>query len=452
MDVKELQMNTTEFEAVMNKCSHLGITRELLAICGGTWPKARLLSALAYWFRPGKKNGNGRAVKFRDGLYWVYKTAEEWRAEIGLTEWEFRTALNALEAMGLIEHRSMKASNAKRQWVKQLHLSLDKNLLLKMIDAVQATHDFPHAASVPDLPHAPVVAPHQDSAISLVAPSVMPVLSDSQNDSTEGSYPLKANTNTGGVKPAKASSGENKTKTTGKTNTGTKELEKEAEQVVDPSSNVRAMGLDALWLSKTGRVEPLTAKQRGQLHGLVKKAGCTAYDATAWAVAHWSEFGSHAVNKSATSCPFAPNIDYLVKHFSTAFELWYRTLWGPKQDEVRAFLIKRGDWWHTVPGLQEKIGVVTGMDGDLYVSEKHPLTCEAAWSIYLKTETAEQKAKRLNTSSALYYAQEAAKAAPNDDALQANYLAAKQARDDYEAAEEKALEQLGWVKEVQVAA
>jgi hypothetical protein len=230
------------------------------------------------------------------------------------------------------------------------------------------------------------------------------------------------------------------------------ELKKGEETLLDPSSNVQAPGLDALWMSETARVEPLSAKERGQLHGLAKKAGWTAYYTTAWAVAHWSEFGIQALNKSATSYPFAPNLDYLVKHFSTAFELWYRTLWEPKKDEVRAFLIKRGDWWHTVPGLQEKIGVKTGLDGVLYLPEKEVLTYDGAWSIYIKTETAEQKAKRLSVQGALYSAKEAAEAAPNDDALQANYLAAKQAYDEQGATEEKALEQLGWVKEVQVAA
>src|ERR1035438_2254913 len=78
MNIQEVQMNPTEFEAVVGKCSYLGVTREYLDICEGDWPRARLLSAIIYWFRPGA-NGDGRAVKFRYGMFWVYKTAKEWR-------------------------------------------------------------------------------------------------------------------------------------------------------------------------------------------------------------------------------------------------------------------------------------------------------------------------------------------------------------------------------------
>jgi hypothetical protein len=247
--------------------------------------------------------------------------------------------------------------------VKQLHLSLDKNLLIKMIDAVQATHDYPHAASVPDLSTAPILTPQKSSSISLVNPPAQSIVSESQNDSTEGSsLKAKASTKTGGEEPAEELSGEYKIETIKKEEIVVQVI---AESVV-PGNKV--VGIDALWAAIPGS-QPLTDKQRGQLHSLTKKAGYTAYHTVDWAITHWSQFGNHAMNKDATSYPFCPNIDYLTKHFSTAFELWYWTLWGNKKDEVRAFLIKRGDWWHTVPGLQEKVGVKAGPNGDLYLQE-----------------------------------------------------------------------------------
>ena len=85
MNIQEVQMNTAKFEAVIEKCSFLGITRESLDICDGNWTIARLLSAIIYWFRAGA-NGDGRTRVFRDGLYWVAHTAEEWRADLSLTE------------------------------------------------------------------------------------------------------------------------------------------------------------------------------------------------------------------------------------------------------------------------------------------------------------------------------------------------------------------------------
>jgi hypothetical protein len=72
--------------------------------------------------------------------------------------------------------------------------------------------------------------------------------------------------------------------------------------------------------------------------------------------------------------------------------------------------------------------------------------------MYLKTETPEQEAKRHSVQYAYTLASRRAEKAPHDEKAQAEYLAAKQAYDDYVATEEKALEQLGWVKEVQVAA
>ncbi len=447
MNIQEVQMNTAKFEAVIEKCSFLGITRESLDICDGNWTIARLLSAIIYWFRPGA-NGDGRAVKFRDGQYWVYKTAKEWRTEIGLSEWEFRTALDSIEAMGLIERRSMKASNKNKQCVKQLHLSLDKNLLCKMIKDVQATHDYPHAACVSDFPPAPVVTSNQNSSISLVNPPSHPSMSVPQNDSTEGSSPeAKASTNTGGEKPAEELQEEEEIKTSGIDKIETEEKEEIAVQVIaEPLVNGhKVVGIDALWAARTGSPS-LTAKQRGQLHGLTKKAGYTAYDTVDWALSHWSEFGGHSVNKGAAkSFPFAPNLDFLVKHFVYAFDLWYRSLWEYKQDEVRKFLIKRGDWWHTVPGLQEKVGVKVGLNGALYVPEpKAPLSHETAWLIYLEAETPEMKAMRGAAQCGFAMAEMAVAKAPHDSAAQADYLTAMKAYDEYGAAEHKALIQLGW--------
>jgi hypothetical protein len=273
-------------------------------------------------------------------------------------------------------------------------------------------------------------------------------VSESQNDSTEGSSPeAKASTNTGGEKPAEELQEEEEIKTSGIDKIETEEKEEIAVQVIaEPLVNGhKVVGIDALWAARTGSPS-LTAKQRGQLHGLTKKAGYTAYDTVDWALSHWSEFGGHSVNKGAAkSFPFAPNLDFLVKHFVYAFDLWYRSLWEYKQDEVRKFLIKRGDWWHTVPGLQEKVGVKVGLNGALYVPEpKAPLSHETAWLIYLEAETPEMKAMRGAAQCGFAMAEMAVAKAPHDSAAQADYLTAMKAYDEYGAAEHKALIQLGW--------
>ncbi len=84
--------------------------------------------------------------------------------------------------------------------------------------------------------------------------------------------------------------------------------------------------------------------------------------------------------------------------------------------------------------------------------EKEVLSHEAAWDIYRKAETAEQKAKRGAICQAMYFADESVKNSPNNDAVQAKYLAAKQAWDEQEEADNQALKLLGWVEVVEVAA
>ena len=80
------------------------------------------------------------------------------------------------------------------------------------------------------------------------------------------------------------------------------------------------------------------------------------------------------------------------------------------------------------------------------------MSYEEAWSIYIKAETPEQKAYRLASQSDWYAAQIEAEKAPQDEAAQAKYLTAKKAYDEYGAAEDEALKQLGWVEVEQVAA
>lgn len=409
MDVSEVQMNTEEFESVIENCSFLGITREFRDICKDSWPKARLLSALAYWFRPGS-NGNSRAIKFRDGLYWVYKTAKQWQAEVGFSEWEFRTALDDLEAMGLVERRSMKASNADGKRVKQLHLSLNKNLLVKMIEDVQATHDYPHAACVSDFPPAPVVTSNQNSSISLVNPPSHPSMSVPQNDSTEGSFPLKASTNTGGENTTKEQTGEEKIKTTGVEKIEKVKKEEILVQVMKKMENyvpescyyketselyekvhAIAPGIDGQWMQNTGRTRPLTPKERGQLHGLVRRTGAVTYDVVTWTVAHWSEFGFTVEDidlhlKGKASYALSPNIDFLTKHYKVAVNLYYVSLSPLGRQAVDSALFGKGYWVAPLTD-QERV------ERDEYWEAYAVSPSEAYWQARLKAESAETEVK-----------------------------------------------------------
>jgi hypothetical protein len=372
MNVQELQMNTTQFEAVIEKCSFLGVTRESLDICDGNWATARLLSAIIYWFRAGA-NGDGRTRVFRDGLYWVAHTAEEWRADLSLTEWEFRTALDGLEAMGLITRRSM-----KYKYLKQLHLSLDKNKLVAMIKAVRDSHDYPHAAVDPVPPSMYASVPFQLGYPTIVPIEAAPksVLSASQDDSTEGSEKSTKALKTGDDEavaksadqflPKSSTVGEvieekkkGEMKTLIKEENAlpeymlasdyeeTPEYEQEWQlkqsikqslelEVADKKAHACAPGLDGLWQRLTGQ-EVKTPKQRKQLYLLGQDFGLTiAYQVVSHAVHNWIEFGHRAAsNTGSTSFADKPNIGYLSKHRYIALDLYLKSLneWESKKIE-----------------------------------------------------------------------------------------------------------------------
>lgn len=64
---------------------------------------ASVLTRLAYWFSPSKKNGQKRTRIRSDGKDWVAKARHEWWAECGVTEKEIRRINKLLVNLGVID-------------------------------------------------------------------------------------------------------------------------------------------------------------------------------------------------------------------------------------------------------------------------------------------------------------------------------------------------------------
>jgi hypothetical protein len=105
------------------------VKREYVLLAGS--PAAGLLlSQIVFWHHPTKEGKSRLRVK-RSDLWWVAKTAREWRSECFLTEWEFRVSLLKLKEIGLIETRIMKFSG-----VSQLHIRLIPESLMSALHAL----------------------------------------------------------------------------------------------------------------------------------------------------------------------------------------------------------------------------------------------------------------------------------------------------------------------------
>jgi hypothetical protein len=93
-------MSTIVFPSVL-------VIKEEHRAVGGDIVVGALLSQLQYWH--GKdKDGKRRGGLFREGFYWIGRTAKEWMKDCLLTPHQYRRALNTLKQKGLIEVRFWK--------------------------------------------------------------------------------------------------------------------------------------------------------------------------------------------------------------------------------------------------------------------------------------------------------------------------------------------------------
>ena len=78
------------------------IDRVTLEICGDL-AAAAVLSKIAYWFSPSKKDGQKRLRVFKEGKHWLAKTDEQWWEECGVTGRQMKRIRKTLQDLGLID-------------------------------------------------------------------------------------------------------------------------------------------------------------------------------------------------------------------------------------------------------------------------------------------------------------------------------------------------------------
>lgn len=102
----------------------------------GTLHGGVLLSQIAYWHRL-NINGKSKLRVFRNSVYWVAKTREEWMAETGLNLYQYKTAIKELVALGVVETKVMKFAG-----VAQTHLRLLVPQLIAKLDGCPTTNSM----------------------------------------------------------------------------------------------------------------------------------------------------------------------------------------------------------------------------------------------------------------------------------------------------------------------
>jgi len=98
-----------------------------MRLCGDNYPRAAILSQLEYWFEPSDKTGRPRASIYREGRLWVAKSSREFQIETCVSRQEQRTALEWLEASGLVVRRKMVFQGRETN-----HFALDIDRLHKL--------------------------------------------------------------------------------------------------------------------------------------------------------------------------------------------------------------------------------------------------------------------------------------------------------------------------------
>lgn len=111
----------------------LVVPRVFIDLCGGRIDDALVLSQLLYW----RNRMDGE---------WLAKSADDWRAEIGISRHCLNGAVGRLRELGVVETTLRKFDGAPT-----LHYRLDEERLAELVlDACNQRHDEPCAAPEPD--------------------------------------------------------------------------------------------------------------------------------------------------------------------------------------------------------------------------------------------------------------------------------------------------------------
>lgn len=105
--------------AQFGQANTIGVSRPLLKACGGDFPMALLLNQLLYW-----------SDRTQDPDGWIAKSYSNWDEEIGLSEFQVRSAMKKLKAWGV---ESCVKKSRFHDGAPTTHYRLDKSLFSGLI-------------------------------------------------------------------------------------------------------------------------------------------------------------------------------------------------------------------------------------------------------------------------------------------------------------------------------
>lgn len=240
-------------------------------LCG--YGAGALLSELLYWFTP-TKAGKLRASIYRDERFWTMIDPGIASEKLGLSRQEFRSAIERLKDLGVVEQAVYKFNGAPKT-----HLSLDREKLGKLVsDWLESTNGLVESNQSTGC--------NQPNLIYLSIDKTMEPIA---------------------MKPMAMHTAKNA-----------------VVQKLQAVQSKTPVTLEGLWknrVSLAGHFVPeLTMKERAQLKALAKKVDDPAA-VIDWAVMNWTKFGTLAAASSAQKVPDRPNLGFLLMHCAVAVEV-----------------------------------------------------------------------------------------------------------------------------------
>lgn len=241
-----------------------------------------VLSQVLYWFTPDER-GRPRVRTVVDGELWLALTYDEWETATALSEYQVRSAMQGLEAQGVLRRR--KAQIRGRGWLTCVQL--DQGRLL------QALSTDPEETAVPEETTGPPLR------------NLMVVPKKLEGDPEETSGPIR--------KDCSKIVGEIETVSSAR------ELLNAIEGKKKPPHR-----LDLIWASKVGELTkstspPATRKQQAMFKRVSTILGTNAGPALTKILGDWGGFCLMVMSDRGTSrSPDMPTLEFLVKHLDVA--------------------------------------------------------------------------------------------------------------------------------------
>lgn len=309
-----------------------------------------VLSQLVYWFKPSRA-GKSKLTVVRDGTLWLAKNRQEMRAECGLTEWQYRSAMDKLKDMGLVEVQTHLFHGKTTP-----HIRLELDRLAALLAGVLSAAE--HNVRLEESSRPELSTPHDRFGEILTTglevssqPKYTEITAGTTTESTPAvaALPLQVEERRvskavgggsqigdnvredpeveilGNVVRVQFSRPEPVRSRTMKAEDILKAHQEK--RLAPPSGKVGTNALVILWKRRMATVyggfqKEFTGKELGQMKQFAAATGDRAPQALDWAIQNWSKFAFEAKEKKGLkSAPVEPVVGFLLAHHDVALQL-----------------------------------------------------------------------------------------------------------------------------------